>query len=206
MKKIAGFSAIGEAFIYIIAFVIYGGVLQFPTENNEQVIVFLKENYVLLYIMNMLIYVLFGVFLAVLVLGIHQHIRDISPNLSQVATVFGSIWVGLVIAAGMIGNIALTTVINMTDTQQALETWNNAQIVTEGLGGGNEVVGGLWVLLLTIAVLKQKEFPKFLVVLGMLVGLAGIFTIYPMEIFTEIFGLSQIVWFIGIGIFLIRNK
>lgn len=206
MRKLAGILAISEGVIYIIAFVIYGAVLQFPTESNEQVILFLKENYTTLYLMNLLIYVLFGVFLVVLVLGTHQYIQKTSPNLSQVATVFGLVWVALVIAAGMIGNIALTVVTKMTDTTQALETWNSIQIVTEGLGGGNEVVGGIWVLLLSLAVFKDKSFPKFLSTLGIIVGLAGIFTLYPLEIFTEIFGLTQIIWFIGMGVFLIRSE
>jgi len=206
LVKIAGFAAIGEGLIYIIAFVIYGAVLQFPSGSDEQIVLFLKENYRVLYLMNLMIYVLFGVLLSVLVLGVHQYIQKTSPNFSQVATVFGFIWVCLVIAAGMIGNIALHTVTQMTDTKQAIETWKTVSIIIEGLGGGNEVVGGLWVLLLTLAVFKDKNFPKFLFFLGLLVGLAGILTIYPLEVFTEIFGLSQIIWFIGIGIFLLRRK
>lgn len=206
MKKLAGILAISEGLIYIIAFVIFGAMLQFPAAAPEQTLAFLKQNYAILYVMTLLIYVVFGFFLAVVVWGIHQYIHQVSPNLAKVTQVFGFIWVGLVIAAGMIGNVALHKVTHMSDTQQAFDIWQTVGIITEGLGGGNEVVGGVWVLLLSLAVFKDKTFPRFLFFLGMIVGLAGIFTIYPLEIFTEIFGLTQIIWFIGIGIFLLRRK
>ena len=41
-------------------------------------------------------------------------------------------------------------------------------------------------------------FPQALNLLGIFVGLAGVSTIYPLDIFTEIFGLGQIVWFLWI--------
>ena len=62
-----------------------------------------------------------------------------------------------------------------------------------------EVVGGLWVLLLSIAALKSKSFPKALNYLGLFIGIAGVLTIYPADVLTEIFGLGQIVWFIWLG-------
>ena len=206
MKNIAGIFAISEAVIYLIAFVIYGLVLQFPSGDATQTISFLQQNYRLLSVMNLMMYVLFGGLLSVLVLAIYQYTQLLSPNLSQIAAVFGLLWVALVIATGMIANIALTTVTNMSDAEQALETWRTIGIITEGLGGGNEVVGGLWVLLLTLATYQDKRFPKFLFLLGLLVGFAGICTMYPLALFTEIFGLSQIIWFIAIGVFLIRLK
>jgi len=83
--------------------------------------------------------------------------------------------------------------------------WSSVSTISEGLGGGNEIVGGIWVLLISIIALKGQLFSKPLIFLGVLVGIAGILTIYPLEIFTEIFGISQIIWFLWVGIFLIRN-
>ncbi|NQZ28168.1 MAG: hypothetical protein HRT55_17845 [Colwellia sp.] len=38
-------------------------------------------------------------------------------------------------------------------------------------------------------------------------GLAGILTIYPAEVLTEIFGLGQIVWFVWLGkIMLVKQE
>jgi len=67
------------------------------------------------------------------------------------------------------------------------------------LGGGNEIVGGLWVLLLSIAGLKGSHFSRALNYLGIFIGLVGVATIYPADLLTEIFGLGQIIWFAWIG-------
>ncbi len=210
VQKLGGISAILEAIIYIIAFIIYGAVLVFPPNdaNTIQELKFLSDNQTTLMVMNLIIYVLFGILLSVLVLAIHQRLKNTSYLLSQIASVFGLIWVGLVIASGMIANIGLDSVIRIgaKEPEQAMLIWKSVEIVTEGLGGGNEIVGGVWVLLLSIAALKGKSFSKPLVFLGCIVGSAGILTIYPADIFTEIFGLSQIIWFIWLGIFMLRNS
>ena len=124
-----------------------------------------------------------------------------APVLSQTASVFGIIWVGLVIASGMIANIGLAAAIDLsaTNAEQAMTLWIIINTIVEGLGGGNEVVGGLWVLLLSIAGLKTIALPKLLNWFGLFIGTVGILTIYPAEVLTEIFGVSQIVWFSWLG-------
>ena len=209
LQKIGGIAAILEAVIYITAFIIYGAVLVYPPINADsaQELRFLTDNELILSVMNLVIYVLFGVLLAVLVLAIHKRLKEFSPVLSQIASVFGLIWVGLVIASGMIGNVGLNSVVELgaKEPEQAMLIWSSVSIVTEGLGGGNEIVGGIWVLLLSLASVKQKSFPRSVIFLGIVVGLAGILTIYPLDVFTEIFGISQIIWFILLGIFMLRN-
>ncbi|MDB1125112.1 hypothetical protein [Vibrio algarum] len=146
-------------------------------------------------------YVVFGIILAVLVLALHERLKGNAAALSQTASIFGLIWVGLVIACGMISNIGLRSVIELSgkEPEQARSVWLAIDSVTEGIGGGNEIVGGLWVLLLSIAALKSNAFCKKLNYLGLFVGVAGIFTVYPADILTEIFGLSQIIWFSWLG-------
>jgi len=162
----------------------------------------------LLTMTTFLIYILFGILLSVLVLALHQRLQSKSPTITRLATIFGVIWVALVIACGMIENIGLAAVIKLAIEQpeQAMETWFTISIITEGLGGGNEVVGGIWVLLVSIASFKTRCLPNLLTFFGMGVGIAGITTIYPADVLTEIFGLSQIVWFIWIGIAMQKPK
>jgi len=208
-QKLGGACAILEALIYISAFVVYGGILVFPSTNASAAerLSFLSDNYLILSTLNLVSYVLFGIILAGLAIAVHQRLQRFAPVFSKFAFVFGIIWVGLVIASGMIANIGLSSVIEMgaKDPDNAMLVWKSVGIVTEGLGGGNEVVGGIWVLLLSIISLQGQAFSKALSFLGLIVGIAGILTIYPLDIFTEIFGLSQIVWFIWIGIELIRK-
>ncbi|WP_394391525.1 hypothetical protein [Shewanella woodyi] len=107
----------------------------------------------------------------------------------------------------MIANIGLAAVIDLStsNAEQAKTLLVVVNTIVEGLGGGNEVVGGLWVLLLSIAGLKINELPKLLHYLGLFIGSVGILTIYPAEILTEIFGLGQIIWFSWLGVAMLKT-
>ena len=209
LQKVGGVTALLEAAIYISAFVFFGAFWHFPADaDSVQRFTFLAENQGILSIVNFIMYVLFGILLAVLVLALHERLKVNTPTLSQIAAIFGVVWVGLVIASGMIANIGLVAAIELSikEPEQAMTLWRTIYAVVEGLGGGNEVVGGLWVLLLSIAAIKGKAPHKALNYLGVFVGIVGILTIYPAEVFTEIFGLSQIVWFSWLGISMLSHK
>lgn len=209
LKKWGGLAAITEGILYVIGFIIFGAILQFPAAGTlpEEQIQFLTDNQLILSVSNFLIYVLFGILLAILVLAVYHWLKENNFYLSQVATVFGIIWVGLVIASGMIANIGLNNVVELgaKAPDKAYQIWSSLNIVIDGLGGGNEIVGGLWVLLLSIAAIKEKRFPRSLIYLGFLVGGAGVLTIFNLEIFNITFGLSQIAWFIWLGFTMIRK-
>jgi len=202
LQKVGGFAALAQAIIYEMAFVYFGAFFDFPRAGNiAQKLSFLADNQLMLSVVNLVMYVAFGVMLAVLVLALHHRFKKRAMVLSQLAVVFGVIWVGLVIASGMIANIGLAAVIKLSvnEPDQAMTLWLTVNIIVEGLGGGNEVVGGLWLLLLSCAALKSNQFSKTLSYLGLFIGLAGIMTIHPADVLTEIFGIGQIVWFIWLG-------
>ncbi len=208
LQIFSGISAIGEGLIYVIAFIYFGAFLEFPHNGDPaQVVTFLRENQFGFSAITFLMYIAFGCLLSVLVIGIYQQLKDKCLALMQVATIFGAVWVGLVIASGMISNIGLAAALNSTveSPERALEIWGVISIIVESLGGGNELIGGLWVFLLSIAAIKAKEFPPQLNYFGVFVGAAGISTIYPAQILAEIFGVTQIIWFVWLGIAMIRS-
>ena len=209
LQKIGGVAALFQATIYISAFVFFGAFWDYPVSADDaQKLVFLTDNQSTLSIVNLTMYVAFGLLLAILVLATHQRLKTKAPVLSQTASVFGIIWVGLVIASGMIANIGLAAAIDLsaTNAEQAMTLWIIINTIVEGLGGGNEVVGGLWVLLLSIAGLKTIALPKLLNWFGLFIGTVGILTIYPAEVLTEIFGVSQIVWFSWLGAVMLASS
>jgi hypothetical protein len=128
----------------------------------------------------------------------------------QIATALGLIWAGLVIASGMIFNIGTGVVVDLyaTDPTQAATIWLAIDTVVNGIGGGNEVVGGLWLLLVSWAALRVGELPRGLNYLGLAVGLAGTLSTIPAlgEIGGMIFGLGQIVWFVWLGVVMLRSN
>ena len=208
LQIFSGYAAIGQGLIYIIAFVYFGVLWEFPHDaDSAQILSYLNDHQISLSAITFLMYIVFGCLLAVLVVGIYQSLKDKSSALIQVATLFGAVWVGLVVASGMISNIGLASVLNTASDSpdRALEVWGVLNIIVESLGGGNELIGGLWVFLLSVAAIKVKEFPMKLNCLGLLVGAAGIATVYPAEVLTEIFGVTQIIWFIWLGVVLLSS-
>jgi hypothetical protein len=79
--------------------------------------------------------------------------------------------------------------------------------VTGGLGNGNgEILGGLWTLLISLAALRAGGLSKGLNILGLITGAVGIFSIIPgLTDLTGAFGLSQMAWFVWLGIVLLRS-
>ena len=206
-QKVAGVSSILQALIYISAFIFFGAFWQYPVSAGAaSKLAYLAENQFVLSVIYLVMYVLFGVLLAILVIALHHRLKEKMQMLSQLSAIFGVIWVGLVIASGMLVNIGLASVLTISDPESAMSMWHMIKVIVEGIGGGNEVVGGLWVLLLSVAALKADELNKGTNYLGLFVGSAGLLTLYPAEVFTEIFGLSQIVWFIALGVNLLLSK
>ena len=208
LQKLSGFAAIVLALIYIIAFAYFGAVWSYPASGSPaEKMAYLAENQFVFSAVYFLMYVVFGVVLAVLVVGLHEKLKQAEKPTIAIASLFGAIWVGLVIASGMISNIGLAYAIEIMDASadKAFDIWVIISLVTESIGGGNELVGGIWVLLISIVALNANEFSRPLNYLGVLVGIAGIATTYPDELITEIFGVTQIVWFIWLGITLLSQ-
>lgn len=214
LQKMGGVAALIEAITFIIGFALYLTLLESarygsldipPTEHAA----FLVENQMLMYAWNLIIYVVFGIFLVVLTLALHKQLAQLSSPFVPIATTFGLIWSVLVIASGMIANIGASLIVNLyaTDPIQAGNVWLSMSFVTNGLGGGNEIVGGIWVLLISWVALKGNVFPKGLNYLGLIVSISGILTtIPPLAMLGAIFGFGLIVWFVWIGVVLLSNQ
>jgi hypothetical protein len=211
LQTVGGLAALTEAAIYVAGIAYFLVILDYAnvTAPRQQVELFVA-NQTSLYAMYLLIYVVFGIVLIALVLALHDRLRSGSPSLMQAATAFGLIWAGLVIASGMIANIGTATIVDLyaTDPSQATTTWLAINPVVEGLGGGNEVVGGIWTLLVSVAALRAGMLHRTLNYFGVIVGMAGILSAIPAlgEIGGGIFGLTQIVWFVGLGIVLLQTS
>jgi hypothetical protein len=159
--------------------------------------------------MHLITYVVFGIVLAVLALTLHARLRSGAPALSQVATVVGSIWAVILVASGLTFNAGMSAVVDLhaTSPAQAMSVWQAIEPVADGLGSaGGELLGGLWVLLVSVAALRATVFPKALNWSGIVVGAAGIVSVVPgLAAGAYVFGLLQIVWFVWLGVVLLRT-
>jgi hypothetical protein len=162
-----------------------------------------------LYIMELIVYVFFGIFLTVLATALKERLVVGAETLMKVATPIALIWAGLLIASGMIYNVGIDPVIALygKDQAQAASLWSAIDLVSTGLSGNGEILGGTWMLLVSIAAMKTGGLPKALDILGLVVAAVGIASVVPVLKDLAIgFGLGQIVWFSWLGIVLLREK
>lgn len=208
LRMPAGLSAISLGLIYIAAFVYFCAFFSYPASGSPAAKMrFLADHQLPVSAVYFSIYVLFGVLLAILVVGLHEMLKAVSPRIAPVASVFGVVWVGLVIASGMIYTVGLDQSVSLLaeDPDKAFDLWRTVSVIGNSLGGGNEIVGGLWVLLVSLGALQAAVLSRPLNYLGCLVGVAGIATVYPAEMLTQVFGLSQIAWFVWLGAAILRS-
>ena len=208
LQKIGGFAALYAGIAYIVGMIGFLLVVGWPEDPAQQVNV-LVNNQSAQHMLYLIVYQIWAVVLVVLTLALYERFKTISPAMVQIVTAIGIIWATLVIASGMIFNIGMETVVNLygKDPAQATTVWLVIESVTNGIGGGNEIVGGLWMLLISWVALQAGGFPKALNYLGVVVGAAGILSALPeLGDVGLIFGLVQIVWFIWLGIVLLRSN
>ena len=210
-QKSAGFAAIYMAAAYLIGIVFFLFVLDYSNITNAaDKVALLADKHAIIFATNLLMYVFFGFALVVFCLAVNNLLKENAPELMQVATIVGIIWAGSLIASGMVSNegIQSTLAIYAQDPAQAAVAWQGYETVANGLGNGNgEILGGVMTLLIGIAGLRSKTMPKILNVLGIVVGSVGILSLLPPLVdLTGLFGVGQVVWFIWLGILLIRNR
>jgi hypothetical protein len=209
IQKMGGIGALIAAATFVIGLAMFAtifGDFVFAADSAAAVEL-IGDNQPALYAWNVTIMIVFGVALVPLVLAIRDRLDARSP-LARVATVFGLIWSGAIIAAGMINNIAYGTVADLqaTDPEMAATVWAGLDAVAKGLGGGNEILGGVWVLGLSIVALRARLFPRWTNYLGVIMGVAGLMTVIPpLEAVGAVFGLGLIAWFVAVGITLIKG-
>ena len=212
LQKFGGFAALYLAVAYLIGMVLFIAVLDYPSITDPaQKAALLVEMQMVVFATNLLMYVFFGVVLIVLALALYDRLQSGAPAIMQVATAIGVIWAGSLIASGMVANAGIAPVVARyaTDPAQAALSWQAIETVANGLGNGNgEILGGLWALLVSLVALRAGGLLRGLNILGLWVGAAGILSLIPglTDLLIGVFGLSQIIWYVWLGIVLLRSN
>ena len=211
LQKPGGIAALLHAAAYVVGMVL-GFALIFPLldATPDQYLTFVSENQTLVYLWNLITYWGSAITLVVMSLALYELLKDGSPVLAQIATAFGLIWAGLIIASGnlMLHNLGVVAALYGADPAQAVTAWTALESVEVGITSGNELVGSLWVLLLSVAALRTGQLSRGLNILGVVLAVAGMLTIVPAlyDSLSMVFGLGMVVWSIWLGIVLLRQK
>ncbi|HHB81018.1 MAG TPA: hypothetical protein ENK83_04635 [Aliiroseovarius sp.] len=209
LEKLGGIASLTCAATYLFGFAILVTLLAhlgFGTTDIDAyaVIGLIDANPGILILWNTVIYILNALALALLVVAIHARLRVATPEWAEVTRALGLIWATLVIGAGMIANVAVEQAGHLAaiDMDRAVALWEALHAVELGLGGGNEIAGGVWIGSVSIAGFIGRSLGKVTVGLGLLAGACGLLTLVPAlgDIAGAVFGLISIAWFIAIGL------
>ena len=209
-QKVGGLAALYLAAAFVVAMPYFLVFVKYPSAvDPAEKVALLVRNHDSMRVMYLITYVIFGLVLAVLALALYARLRDEAPILAQAATAVGLIWAVVLVASGMIFNAGVAAVVGLhgTDPAQAVSAWQAIEPVAQGLGGsGGELLGGLWVLLVSAAALRTARLPKVLNWLGVAIGAAGVASVVPaLNGLAYGFGMLVIVWFAWLGVVMVRT-
>ena len=205
LKRAGGFAALYVAAAYLAAIPYFVFLVDYPSVTDPaDKVSLLVEHYTSMYLMHMVSFEIVALALIVVTLGVHQHLYEHAPATSQVACAVGLIRAGLLLASVMVFDHGMTVVVHQQATapEQAAATWQAIEPVAAALGGtGGDVLGGLWLLLVSWVALRARTFPRALNWLGLTTGTAALLSavpgLGPLEVAV---GLLMIVWFLWFGI------
>lgn len=209
--KAGGLASLLHAAAYVVGMGI-GVTLIFPLLDGDpgHYVAFVAEHQALVYVWNLVSYWGSAITLVVMAMALYHRLQAGSPALVQTATVFGLIWAGLIIGSAnlMLWNSGVLARLYGQDPAQAAALWPALQAVENGIASGNELVGSLWVLLVSIAALRTGVFARLFNYFGLTISAAGILTIVPSlwETMVMIFGPGMIVWSIWLGVVLLLDS
>jgi hypothetical protein len=210
-QQLGGAAALFHACAYIVGMIL-GVTLIFPIleANSGQYVAFAAQNETLVYIWNMISYWGSAITLVVMVLALYHRLKTGAPALAQTASVFGLIWAGLIIASAnlMLRDGGVIASLYAKDPAQAAALWPALEAIETGIVSGNELIGSLWVLFVSIAALKTRSLPWKFSIYGIAISAAGILTLVPswVEITRMVFGSGMILWSIWLGIVLLTSR
>ena len=209
-QKVGGLAALYLAAAFLVAMPYFLVFVKYPSVvDPAEKVALLARNHDSMRVMYLITYVVFGIVLAVLALSLYPRLRDGAPALAQAATAVGLMWAFVLVASGMIFNAGMAAVVGLhgTNPAQAVSAWQAIEPVADGLGAGSggELLGGLWVLLVSVAALRTGKLPRVLNWLGVAIGAAGVLSVVPaLNSLAYGFGSLQIVWFAWLGIVMLR--
>lgn len=216
-QKFGGISAIALAFTYVFGFILFFGILNIQDGLNElERLDFMLNNRDAFYIGYLVIGVLFSFLLMFLVQVLSWRFKQGLQQINHYASAVGYIWATCVLISSLIFLTSLAPIAKYKelDPQQGLIIKQTVSIVVNALGGGIELVGALWVLLISYLGLRLKVYHFSVHWLGIIIGVVGVLTLFSglsflssyvfFDFATAVFGLGQIIWFLVLGVLMIK--
>jgi hypothetical protein len=210
-QRAGGLAALYLAAAYLLAMPFFLLVVDYHSAVDPAAkVASLAANHGAMQVMYLISYVVFGVALSVLALALYERLKPAAPALMQTATAVALIWAALLVASGLVFNAGMgaAAALYPSNPAQAAATWQAIEPVSDGLSCvDGEILGGLWVLLVSIAGLRVGGFSRAFGWFGVVVGAIGLASVIPpLTDLAILFGLAQIGWFVWLGSSMLRQS
>jgi Domain of unknown function (DUF4386) len=213
LQKAGGICALIAAATYVFAMGLAATLLMPMLDSSlgfREFMTFLVANKLLVFVWHFSMYFINGVCLTILALALYERLQDDSPKLAKIATVFGLFWTAFVFLSGLIMIHGTDVLMNLYEKNQASAANFRLMLdtVTTGIDFSDKLLGCLWIALVSLAAYQSRIFPKAVNVFGLAISLTGLIgTVIPTLGFVSyIFGVGAIVWWLCIGIVLLREQ
>lgn len=201
-KKLAVISAAYGGFSYIAGMFVYLVIIgdNSGTTVVEQVAI-MGQNAFLIHITTLHIYVLFSAGIIAIAAYTYLKLKVDQPVLALLSLIAGVIWATLLIASGFISMAFTNALLSGGVTDSLIAAWPAIDLVRDALGGGNELIGGVFTGLLSFALFKARLGTVVTYGLGLIVCVGGLVSALPYlaDVGIGIFVLSQILWFFSLA-------
>ena len=209
-QKAGGLAALYLAAAYLLAMPFFLLLVDYHSAVDPVAkVASLVNNHSAMQVMYLITYVVFGIALSILALALYERLKPAAPALMQTATAVGLIWAVLLVASGLVFNAGMGAVVTLypANPAQAVSMWQAIEPVSDGLSCvDGEILGGLWVLLVSIAGLRAGGFSRAFGWFGVVVGAIGLASVIPpLAEVAILFGLAQIGWFVWLGFSMLRQ-
>ena len=211
LQKLGGWGGLIHALAYVVSMAL-GATLMFPllSSGPGAYVAFVASHQAVVYLWNLVAYWVAAVALVAMVLALHERLKAAMPGGAQLAAAFGLIWAALIIGSGnlMLQDVGVIAKLYARDPAQAAATWTVLEAVENGIVSGNEIVGSLWVLLVSLTAWRAGELGRALNIAGVVLSLFGLLTVIPplAETMIMVFWLAMIGWSVWVGIALLRAR
>jgi Domain of unknown function (DUF4386) len=212
LQKAGGISALIAAATYVFAMGLAATLLMPMLDSSlgfQKFMTFLVANQSLVFVWHFSMYFINGVCLTVLALALYERLYDDSPRLAKAATVFGLFWTAFVFLSGLILIHGTQVLVDLYEKNQASAANFRLMLdtVTTGIDSSDKLLGCLWVGLVSLAAYQSRIFPRAVNLFGLAISLTGLIgTVIPALGFVSyIFGVGAIVWWLSIGIVMLRE-
>lgn len=175
------------------------GYLSDSNLTSQQTLTMLLQDVRLYVSWNLVVYLIYGVSLFFLSISLFSLTKKHSLEGAYGLLLAGGIWSGFMLLSGGISIETINRVSELypLNSEAATNLWMTTGVIQESAGGGNEIIGALWVYMVSRTLPNRKGLLQTSRLIGFSITILGLGTIVESgEIFASLFGILLIVWFL----------